>query len=122
MVSFTLAFARPVSFAGPPAHRERRSRIMSRISRQQRMLDEQVSGHDRGVLSMARSDEPHSASTHFFILVSVAPDLDGKFSAFGRVTKGIEVVDAINKAPVVAERPDKPVRIRKAVVFDCVPQ
>jgi len=78
--------------------------------------------HDRGVLSMARSDEPHSASTHFFILVSVAPDLDGKFSAFGRVTKGIEVVDAINKAPVVAERPDKPVRIRKAVVFDCVPQ
>jgi len=78
--------------------------------------------HDRGVLSMARSDEPHSASTHFFILVSVAPDLDGKFSAFGRVTKGIEVADAINKAPVVAERPDKPVRIRKAVVFDCVPQ
>ena len=78
--------------------------------------------HDRGVLSMARSDEPHSASTHFFILVSVAPDLDGKFSAFGRVTKGIEVVDAINKAPVVAERPDKPVRIRKAIVFDCVPQ
>ena len=78
--------------------------------------------HDRGVLSMARSDEPHSASTHFFILVSVAPDLDGKFSAFGRVTKGIEVVDAINKAPVVAERPDKPVRIRKAIVFDCIPQ
>jgi len=78
--------------------------------------------HDRGVLSMARSDEPHSASTHFFILVSVAPDLDGKFSAFGRVTKGIEVVDAINKAPVVAERPDKPVSIRKVVVFDCVPQ
>ena len=78
--------------------------------------------HDRGVLSMARSDEPHSASTHFFILVSVAPDLDGKFSAFGRVTKGMEVVDAINKAPVVAERPDKPVRVRKAIVFDCVPQ
>ena len=71
---------------------------------------------------MARSDEPHSASTHFFILVSVAPDLDGKFAAFGRVTKGMEVVDAINKAPVVAERPDKAVRIRKAIVFDCVPQ
>ena len=45
MVSFTLAFARPVFFAGPLAHRERRSRKMSRISRQQRMLDEQVSGH-----------------------------------------------------------------------------
>ena len=47
--------------------------------------------HDRGVLSMARTDEPHSASTHFFILVSVASDLDGKFAAFGRVTKGMEV-------------------------------
>lgn len=78
--------------------------------------------HDRGVVSMARSDEPHSASTHFFILVSVAPDLDGKFSAFGRVTKGMEVVDVINKVPVVAEKPEKPVRIRKATVFDCVAQ
>lgn len=75
--------------------------------------------HDRGVLSMARSDEPHSASTHFFILVSVAPDLDGKFAAFGRVIKGIEVVDAINKVPVVNERPEKPVRLKKAVIFTC---
>jgi peptidyl-prolyl cis-trans isomerase B (cyclophilin B) len=75
--------------------------------------------HDRGVLSMARSDEPHSASTHFFILVSVAPDLDGKFAAFGRVTKGMEVVDAINRAPVINERPEKPVRLKKAVIFPC---
>lgn len=75
--------------------------------------------HDRGVLSMARGDEPHSASTHFFILVSVAPDLDGKFAAFGRVTKGMEVVDAINKMPVIGDKPEKPVRLRKAVVFPC---
>ena len=75
--------------------------------------------HDRGVLSMARTEEPHSASTHFFILVAVAPDLDGKFAAFGRVTKGMEVVDAINKGPVTNERPDKPVRLKKAVVFPC---
>jgi peptidyl-prolyl cis-trans isomerase B (cyclophilin B) len=75
--------------------------------------------HERGVLSMARTDEPHSASTHFFILVSVAPDLDGKFAAFGRVTKGMEVVDAINKGPVINERPDKPVRLKKAIVFPC---
>jgi peptidyl-prolyl cis-trans isomerase B (cyclophilin B) len=75
--------------------------------------------HERGVLSMARTDEPHSASTHFFILVSVAPDLDGKFAAFGRVIKGMEVVDAINKVPVVNERPDKPVRLKKAIVFPC---
>ena len=75
--------------------------------------------HERGVLSMARTDEPHSASTHFFILVSVAPDLDGKFAAFGRVTKGMDVVDAINKVPVINERPDKPVRLKKATVFTC---
>ena len=68
--------------------------------------------HQRGVLSMARSDEPNSATTHFFILLSDAPTLDGKFAAFGRVTKGMDVVDAINKAPVQNEKPDKPVRIR----------
>jgi peptidyl-prolyl cis-trans isomerase B (cyclophilin B) len=77
--------------------------------------------HDRGVLSMARSDAPHSASTHFFILVSVAPDLDGKFAAFGRVTKGLDVVDEINKRPVVNEKPLKPVRLKKASVFSCGP-
>src|SRR4030095_2014570 len=56
--------------------------------------------HERGVLSMARTDEPNSASTHFFILVKNSPELDGKFAGFGRVTKGMEVVDAINQAPV----------------------
>jgi peptidyl-prolyl cis-trans isomerase B (cyclophilin B) len=68
---------------------------------------------------MARSDEPNSATTHFFILVSDAPTLDGKFAAFGRVTKGMDVVDAINRAPVQNEKPDKPVRIRKATVGTC---
>ena len=75
--------------------------------------------HQRGVISMARSDEPNSATTHFFILLSDAPTLDGKFAAFGRVTKGMDVVDAINKAPVQNEKPDKPVRIRKATVGAC---
>ena len=78
--------------------------------------------HERGVLSMARSDEPHSASTHFFVLVSAAPHLDGKFAAFGRVTKGMDVVDMINKAPVTGDKPDKPVRIKKALVFTCSAQ
>ena len=75
--------------------------------------------HERGILSMARSDEPNTASTHFFILVSSAPSLDGKFAAFGRVTKGMEVVDAINKANVHEEKPEKPVRIKKASVAAC---
>ena len=75
--------------------------------------------HQRGIVSMARSDEPNSATTNFFILVKDAVVLDGKFAAFGRVTKGMEIVDAINNAPVSEEKPDKPVRIRKAGITPC---
>ncbi len=75
--------------------------------------------HIRGIVSMARPEAANSASTHFFILVGDGHHLDGKFSAFGRVTTGIEVADAINKAPAVAEKPEKPVRINRATVFPC---
>ena len=75
--------------------------------------------HVRGIVSMARTDEPNSATTHFFILVAPASHLDGKFSAFGTVTKGMEVVDAINQAPADGEKPDKPVKISRAVVAPC---
>ncbi len=68
---------------------------------------------------MARPDEPNKATTDFFILLKEAPYLDGKFAAFGRVTKGIEVVETINKAPVTGEKPEKPVRIRRATVTLC---
>ena len=76
--------------------------------------------HVRGIVSMARPDEPNSASTHFFILVGNGSHLDGKFAAFGRVIKGIEVADAINRAPVDGEKPVKPVRINRAVVAPCI--
>ena len=75
--------------------------------------------HVRGIVSMARTDEPNSATTHFFILVGPGPHLDSKFSAFGTVTKGIEVADAINQAPVDGEKPEKPVKINRAVVATC---
>ena len=75
--------------------------------------------HERGIVSMARADEPNTATTNFFILVAPAAYLDNKFAAFGRVTKGMEVVDAINKAPVSEEKPEKPVRIKKATVASC---
>ena len=75
--------------------------------------------HERGILSMARGEEANTAMTSFFILVGAGPHLDGKFAAFGRVTKGIEVVDVINKAAVHEEKPDKPVRIKKAIVAAC---
>ncbi len=75
--------------------------------------------HVRGIVSMARPEEANSASTHFFILVGEGKHLDGKFSAFGRVTKGIEVADTINRADLQGEKPDKPVRINRAVVAPC---
>lgn len=75
--------------------------------------------HQRGILSMARPDTPNGASTSFFILVGDAPNLDGKFAAFGRVTKGMETVDAINKMSVNGDKPEKPVRVKKATVISC---
>ena len=75
--------------------------------------------HVRGIVSMARTDEPNSATTHFFILVSSGPHLDSKFAAFGTVTKGMEVVDAINQAPVEGEKPEKPVKLNRAIVNPC---
>jgi peptidyl-prolyl cis-trans isomerase B (cyclophilin B) len=75
--------------------------------------------HVRGIVSMARPEQANSATTHFFILVGDGHHLDGKFSAFGRVTKGIEVADEINKAPADGEKPNKPVRINKATVTPC---
>ncbi|HEX3559191.1 MAG TPA: peptidylprolyl isomerase [Pyrinomonadaceae bacterium] len=75
--------------------------------------------HVRGVLSMARSDQPNSATTNFFILVGDASHLDGTFAAFGRVTRGMEVVDAINNAEAEGEKPKHPVRINRATVAPC---
>ena len=51
--------------------------------------------HERGVLSMARSSAPDSASSQFFIMHQAAPHLDGSYAAFGKVLTGLEVVDAI---------------------------
>ena len=51
--------------------------------------------HDRGVLSMARTMFPNSASSQFFIMHQAAPHLDGQYAAFGKVTDGMDVVDEI---------------------------
>jgi peptidyl-prolyl cis-trans isomerase B (cyclophilin B) len=75
--------------------------------------------HVRGIVSMARTEEPNSATTHFFILVGDGPHLDGKFAAFGRVIRGIEVADSINRAPAEDEKPVVPVRIKTAGVARC---
>ncbi len=55
--------------------------------------------HDRGILSMARSQDPNSAGSQFFIVVKNAYVLDGNYTVFGRVTKGLDVADKIVSAP-----------------------
>lgn len=63
--------------------------------------------HTRGVLSMARTMDPNSASSQFFIMHEDAPHLDGQYAAFGKITKGIEVVDEI--AETKTDFRDKPI-------------
>lgn len=67
--------------------------------------------HTRGVISMARSQHPDSASSQFFICHEDATFLDGNYAAFGKVTKGIEVVDEI--AGVETNAMDKPLTEQK---------
>ncbi len=61
--------------------------------------------HVKGILSMARGDDPASAMTSFFIVTGDAPSLDGKYTVFGRVVDGMPVVEAIEQAPVNGEAP-----------------
>ena len=55
--------------------------------------------HTRGVLSMARAMDPHSAGSKLFIMHMAAPPLDKQYAAFGKVTEGMDVVDAIARTP-----------------------
>ena len=75
--------------------------------------------HEAGVLSMARAMDPNSAGSQFFIMHKAAPHLDGQYASFGKVTKGMDVV---NKIACVAtdfrDKPLKPVVIESIVVKD----
>ncbi len=75
--------------------------------------------HTRGVISMARAMDPNSAGSQFFIMHQNAPHLDGQYAAFGRVTLGMDTVDAIAAAPT--DFRDKPLieqRIKTVSVVD----
>src|SRR4051812_12416879 len=73
--------------------------------------------HDRGVLSMARTNDPDSAGSQFFVMHGRAAHLDGKYTAFGKVTKGLEVIDKIVNAPKDDnDRPKEPVKIKKITI------
>ncbi len=67
--------------------------------------------HERGVISMARAWDPDSAGSQFFIMHQDAPHLDGQYAAFGKVTEGMDVVDAI--ADEYTDENDKPMSPQK---------
>jgi len=59
--------------------------------------------HERGALAMARSQAPDSASAQFYIALKPLPELDGRYAVFGRVTQGLDVVDAIRQDDTIEE-------------------
>ena len=73
--------------------------------------------HTRGVLSMARSMMKDSAGSQFFVMHKDSPHLDGQYAAFGKVTEGLETVDAIAATRTGAQdRPVTPQRLKKVSV------
>jgi peptidyl-prolyl cis-trans isomerase B (cyclophilin B) len=80
--------------------------------------------HQRGVVSMARSMDPDSASSQFFICYGDCSFLDGQYAAFGEVTEGMDVVDSFLKVERTANSmgeiavPTTPIVIEKAVMID----
>ncbi len=67
--------------------------------------------HERGILSMARTMDPNSASSQFFIMVADAPHLDGEYAAFGKIIEGIEAADTIVNTK--RDRMDRPLSDQK---------
>lgn len=77
--------------------------------------------HKRGIVSMARSSDPNSASSQFFIVVKDSTFLDGQYSAFGEVVSGMDVADKIANTPTGAaakDRPNAPVKIKKVLLTE----
>jgi cyclophilin family peptidyl-prolyl cis-trans isomerase len=65
---------------------------------------------------MARTDDPDSAMTSFFLMLGDAPNLDGKYSAFGKVIEGQDVLDAFEKEPVNGETPARRLELIEATI------
>ena len=72
---------------------------------------ENALSHERGVISMARAQDFDSAGSQFFIMHADGPFLDGQYAAFGRVTEGMDVVDAI--ASTKTDASDRPVEAQR---------
>ena len=79
--------------------------------------------HRRGIVSMARSNDPNSASSQFFIVVADSTFLDNNYTVFGQVTKGMDIADKIVSAPRgAADRPNSPTSIQSITIRDAKPE
>ena len=76
-----------------------------------------TTSHDTGVLSMARGEDPASATTSFFIVTAPSPGIDGKYTVFGRVVDGMDVVEKIEAVPVTGETPVSRVDVTRVRVI-----
>ena len=72
--------------------------------------------HVRGIVSMAHGDDPDSATTSFFLMLGAATNLDGQYSAFGRIVEGLEVLEAFEKEEVDGEKPKRRLEIVEAAI------
>jgi peptidyl-prolyl cis-trans isomerase B (cyclophilin B) len=73
--------------------------------------------HEPGVLSMARTSDPNSAGSQFFVMHKTSPHLDRQYSVFGKLTGGLDVVEKIVNAPRDAnDRPKSPTKINKITI------
>ena len=72
--------------------------------------------HERGIISMARSQEPDSGGSQFFIMVADYPSLDGEYAAFGKVTEGMDVVDEIVSVETENDKPLEDQKMKSVTV------
>ena len=73
--------------------------------------------HDRGIVSMARiGDDPASASSSFFIVLAPTPSLDGKYTVFGRVVSGMDVIEKIEAVPLNGEEPVTRIEVSRVTI------
>ncbi|HAB15081.1 MAG TPA: peptidylprolyl isomerase, partial [Verrucomicrobiales bacterium] len=71
----------------------------------------------RGTVGAARSQNPNSADSQFFICFATAPHLDGKYTVFAKVIQGIDVLDKLEKVPQIGSKPQKPVILESVTLI-----
>jgi cyclophilin family peptidyl-prolyl cis-trans isomerase len=115
-----MAFHRVVKgFAVQTGYLESRGPLTETQQKFVRMLQPEFNDtkHVKGTVSMARGDDPASASTSFFLVTADAPSLDGKYTAFGQVIDGMPVLEAIEASPVNGETPATRIELKTVKIL-----